>query len=869
MPSSSLRNARERVGSGSPSLQRARASARGAETEMIRKTARLENMGSADLLQEEIARDEPSLFSTLTTPVFDILSRPGAAVSGAALELSQGSGDINEAFSEAARQFVKSEDRRFKELPSFSQVLSGGQDVEATAEQAVAGFIMDVILDPSNLIPLGLVGKGISTGGRLAFEGLEQLPLLGKGVSKTADVLGKAFVPSFDLKNLAKLGDEKLVDIAKTDPIDAAKAATETFTSSSVDDFLKAKMGRDFADDKMTRSLAGTVARLSEGLTTGEAELLGKFADQGGANLKTMLEVSGITGVRNDELVEVGRKFLQLFKVLGRGDVRAGVLDAGRIRAGYVPIRTKGGEEAFRVTGKKALRGGEQPFQKKRTYDTVEEAVAESSRIIDTDIRNLARVRSLESVKARGTRGFRNAILDNPKIALKISPDLMESVKAFKKSGKTTDELQGYLDNGYDFTEMVKGDDVWHALPKPIVNDLDNANRLMTNNDTLNAALGKYQEWASVWKGMAVMSPGFHARNMYSNFFNNWLADVKNPAVYKEAMDRMWGGVANAGKFMKSGDEALRNVSDEFVQEAMELGVIGRGEISRELGEFAGAKGVAGKIIDSGVMRLNRRTGQTIEDNARFAHYLQKRKEGLDPLTASQSVKKYLFDYGDLTPFERDVMKTLIPFYTWTRKNLPLQIEAMVNNPAKYGRIPKLINNLEQMSADQRDTVTPDYFQELHMVRVPKSVQEGLATLNGNPISQPTFLNPNFPFQDLNRGNFRDVVSSINPFIKVIIETATNKSLFLENREIERFAGEPDETTGIRRLVQNALDSLLPPVGKVKRLFREKNRGFLAQQLFTEILGVKFKGVDEAREKRSKIYQARDQTRRALKRSER
>jgi hypothetical protein len=108
-------------------------------------------------------------------------------------------------------------------------------------------------------------------------------------------------------------------------------------------------------------------------------------------------------------------------------------------------------------------------------------------------------------------------------------------------------------------------------------------------------------------------------------------------------------------------------------------------------------------------------------------------------------------------------------------------------------------------------------------VRVPKSIQEGLATLNGNPISQPTFLNPNLPFQDLNRGNFRDAVSGINPFLKVPIETVMNRKLGFGARDvnIERFAGEPDETTGIRRLAQNAIDSLLPPAGKVKRMFRE------------------------------------------------
>jgi len=869
MPSSALREAR---GRGSVALRGARgqatpgqiSAARGAQTEAARNRARLAARGDLDILEEERERDEPSTFSTLTGPVFDILTRSAAATSGAALELTQGSGDVKEAFNEAARQFVKSEDRKFKETPTFSQVLAGGQDVEATAMQAAAGFALDVVLDPINLVPVGAAAKFIGKGGKLVFGALEELPGLGRAATKTKEAVGKAFVPDFDLKNLAKLGDEALA--AETDPIEAAKAATEVFTSSSLDDFLRAKMGRNFQDDQLTRGLAATVTRLSDGLTTAEAELLGKYADQGDDALRTMLEIADITGKRNDELVDRGRKFLQLFRVLGKGDVRAGVLDAGRIRSGYVPIRTKGGEEVVRESERRALRGGQQPFQKERRFDKVEEAVAEASKPIETDIRQLARIRSLESVKARGTRSFRNAILDNPSISLRIAPDLMDDVKAFKKGERPSDVLQQYLDNGYDFTEIVKGDDVWYALPTPIVNDLDHASRLFTNNETLNSAIDGFQKWSGVWKGMAVFSPGFHMRNMYSNWFNNWLGGVNNPAVYKEALDRMWAG--NAAKFMRTGDETLRNTGDELVQEAMELGVIGRGEISRELGEHAGATGVAGRIIESAPMRANRRVGQTIEDNARFAHYLQKRKDGLEPLAAAQSAKKYLFDYGELTTFERDIMKSIVPFYTWTRKNLPLQIEAMVSNPAKYGRVQKLINNFEQMSADQRDTATPDYFEELHAVRVPKVVQEGLATLNGNPILRPTFLNPNFPFQELNRGNFRDAVSGINPFFKIPIETIQNRSLFL-GRDIERFEGEVDEVTGLRRLHQNIIDSLLPPAGKVRRLALEKGRGFLAQQLFSEIIGIKFIGVDEARERRSKLFRERNATRRALDASDR
>ena len=55
--------------------------------------------------------------------------------------------------------------------------------------------------------------------------------------------------------------------------------------------------------------------------------------------------------------------------------------------------------------------------------------------------------------------------------------------------------------------------------------------------------------------------------------------------------------------------------------------------------------------------------------------------------------------------------------------------------------------------------------------------------------------------------------------------------MFLD-RPLEKFEGEPDEVTGLRRKFQNAMDTALPTVGKARRLARESERGFLWQQLF-------------------------------------
>ena len=54
---------------------------------------------------------------------------------------------------------------------------------------------------------------------------------------------------------------------------------------------------------------------------------------------------------------------------------------------------------------------------------------------------------------------------------------------------------------------------------------------------------------------------------------------------------------------------------------------------------------------------------------------------------ASMRVKEALFDYSDISRFERNVMKRAMPFYTWTRKNIPAQLKVLVQNPQRAEKI--------------------------------------------------------------------------------------------------------------------------------------------------------------------------------------
>jgi hypothetical protein len=96
--------------------------------------------------------------------------------------------------------------------------------------------------------------------------------------------------------------------------------------------------------------------------------------------------------------------------------------------------------------------------------------------------------------------------------------------------------------------------------------------------------------------------------------------------------------------------------------------------------------GREGKVSQTGY-KIN----SGIEKNARMALYMHNIDKYGDPVLAAQRTKKVLFDYGELTQFEQKVMKNVIPFYTFMRKNLPHQLQTLAENPMRI-TIPEKIS---------------------------------------------------------------------------------------------------------------------------------------------------------------------------------
>lgn len=168
----------------------------------------------------------------------------------------------------------------------------------------------------------------------------------------------------------------------------------------------------------------------------------------------------------------------------------------------------------------------------------------------------------------------------------------------------------------------------------------------------------------NTWKAWTLAPfPAYHFRNFISNKWNNWLAGVNNPVPYIKSYDIMRKVIFK---------QPLDKAEKALVQEARNLGVIGTDMFKIELPDqfitnFQKTKKLFSKTIGSQnpLIKYSRKFGSALEDADKLAHYIDKVGKGLSPDDAALSVKKFLFDYTELTPFEKNVMKRALPFYTW------------------------------------------------------------------------------------------------------------------------------------------------------------------------------------------------------------
>jgi len=211
----------------------------------------------------------------------------------------------------------------------------------------------------------------------------------------------------------------------------------------------------------------------------------------------------------------------------------------------------------------------------------------------------------------------------------------------------------------------------------------------------------------------------------------------------------------------------------------------------------------------SAIVQGGFKAGQRMQDVTRSALFVHAFKEGLevadsidDAMTyATGTVRKHLFDYQDLTSFERDVMRLVIPFYTFTAKNIPLQLEKTLTEPSRQAWINRMFQGAWATGENEQNDIQyedlTDWLQE--SVGMPfRKVKDK----DGNDTYSVLTLRGWLPQTELNElaGAFRGtgflnfVAERMNPAFKEFFEQAMNYDSYL-GREIDR--GQTVEMFGV------------------------------------------------------------------------
>jgi hypothetical protein len=373
------------------------------------------------------------------------------------------------------------------------------------------------------------------------------------------------------------------------------------------------------------------------------------------------------------------------------------------------------------------------------------------------------------------------------------------------------DELFNLLDEGihkWGPWMISKGGPEWNESVTDVMMASMNLNR-----DNLKGFVNGYDRLHNWIKANLIATPGFVMRNVMGGAFNMWFdgippIEVLNALKLTVKANNLGRGdmAVGAQRLIDSmegrtvgvyGTRFTRSELDNFkvlteagavhggqAASAIEQAIIRRSRLSVTARLDAGAEGAEAvgtpitfdpRNADFFFFRAVREANTIAEESLRMGTGLFAMREGADVARSIQRIYKLHFDYSDLSDWELKWGKRVFPFYTWSRNNLPLQVEFLARNPAKYNRLFDLKRNLEWGEEKEAEGYVPDYFLEPFGVQLPFKIGDS-----------KTYSTPDWPFQDLFRIDpsakgweaASNLMSGASPILKAPLEYWAGKRVF-------------------------------------------------------------------------------------------
>ena len=337
-----------------------------------------------------------------------------------------------------------------------------------------------------------------------------------------------------------------------------------------------------------------------------------------------------------------------------------------------------------------------------------------------------------------------------------------------------------------------------------------------------------YDKAMSLWKGFTLFTPGFHINNFAGNSVNSYLVGMdygsqvtylpKAQAMlgqYNPLLDKLEAVMGTSGGTLEDAVKTLTATEQDTFRRLYNFYNDG---VSMKMGGVRDLEPLRRTLLNGGTKNLGSQALKANFDLAEHADDLQRfalynwaydkelatfSQQGLSATeaalkarsAASNTVMDTLFDYQNFTPFEKDAVKRLIPFYTFMKNNLVFQVQNIVRNPQQYAQLGRAYDSYIEDVAGLSDNDMPDYAKDNMWIPLPTRIMKG-------DKESIAFLKTNLPpaeFAEFVENPFNRGVNSLAMPLKLSIELGMGRDTFT-GQPLRDFPGQVsrmEEGTGV------------------------------------------------------------------------
>lgn len=457
------------------------------------------------------------------------------------------------------------------------------------------------------------------------------------------------------------------------------------------------------------------------------------------------------------EVLRLGNDRREAIRQLGFLKAQAGEVDDDIIRRiGTVQAESRGslaGNPIVDTAYSEAEGTLDQATEAGRIYNDPENAYIEAERRLEqresaldnVSPRNERRAKAVASTvnhsedAVRITEMMANPALDEEtKYSLGLLASYHEAAARMDELGRVAmndDEMLGYLKSRQGMKTIqdviargyVQFGKDFEQVPSYIQSAMLRSHAELSHPEGL---LKAYDAFIRGFKTYAILTPGFPVRNSFGAFFSNYVAGIDTASYtefgkwfkkYQQGWVKTFFAKGQGGGIKALEDaKAPQQVIDIFKQMETkgQFADANRvvGEVAADINPEIGAS--RGRPLSNWWLTRNMRSlNERVEQYHRGALMYDTLKKAAPAdfqngnafAMGLERVYKFHFDYSDLSDFETNVVRRVVPFWVWTSRNLPLQLEQIARNPRMYERFNQVRDNFGQ---DDRGMLVPDYIRK-------------------------------------------------------------------------------------------------------------------------------------------------------------